>query len=122
MFGQVLSGEATPAQIAGFAVALRAKGESVAEMTGFVRSMVAHAVPLDLPAGIDLVDTCGTGGDRLREHQRLDHRLAGGGGVGGQGVQARWPGLVVGGRGRRRAGGVGCGGRPRTDGGGPVHR
>jgi anthranilate phosphoribosyltransferase len=65
VLGQVLSGEATPAQIAALAVALRAKGESVAEMTGFVRSMVAHAVPLDLPAGIDLVDTCGTGGDRL---------------------------------------------------------
>ncbi len=66
VFGQVLSGEATPAQIAGFAVALRVKGESVAEMTGFVRSMVAHAVPLPLPAGTELVDTCGTGGDRLR--------------------------------------------------------
>ncbi len=65
VLGQVLSGEATPAQIAALAVALRAKGESVAEMTGFVRSMVAHAVPLDLPADIDLVDTCGTGGDRL---------------------------------------------------------
>ncbi|HEX7444547.1 MAG TPA: anthranilate phosphoribosyltransferase [Acidimicrobiales bacterium] len=66
VLGQVLAGEATPAQIAGLAVALRAKGESVAEMTGFVRAMVAHALPLDLPAGIDLVDTCGTGGDRLR--------------------------------------------------------
>jgi len=65
VLGQVLSGEATSAQIAALAVALRAKGESVAEMTGFVRAMVAHAVPLDLPAGIDLVDTCGTGGDRL---------------------------------------------------------
>ena len=66
VLGQVLSGEATPAQIAALAVALRAKGESVSEMTGFVRAMVAHAVPLDLPSGIDLVDTCGTGGDRLR--------------------------------------------------------
>jgi anthranilate phosphoribosyltransferase len=66
VLGQVLSGEATPAQIAALAVALRAKGESVAEMTGFVRAMVAHAVPLDLPAGTDLIDTCGTGGDRLR--------------------------------------------------------
>ena len=66
VLGQVLSGAATPAQIAGLAVALRAKGESVSEMTGFVRAMVAHAVPLDLPGGIDLVDTCGTGGDRLR--------------------------------------------------------
>ena len=66
VLGQVLSGDATPAQIAGFAVSLRAKGESIAEMTGFVRAMVAHAVPLPLPAGIELVDTCGTGGDRLR--------------------------------------------------------
>ena len=66
VFGQVLSGEATPAQIAALAVALRAKGESVAEMTGFVRSMVAHALPLELPPGTECVDTCGTGGDRLR--------------------------------------------------------
>jgi anthranilate phosphoribosyltransferase len=62
--GQVLAGAATPAQIAGFAVGLRAKGETVEEMTGLVRAMVAHAVPLDVPG--DLVDTCGTGGDRLR--------------------------------------------------------
>jgi anthranilate phosphoribosyltransferase len=66
VLGQVLSGDASPAQIAALAVALRAKGESVSEMTGFVRAMVAHAVPLDLPAGTDLIDTCGTGGDRLR--------------------------------------------------------
>ena len=66
VLGQVLSGEATPAQIAGLAVALRSKGESVAEMTGFVRAMVAHAVPLPLPPGTEVVDTCGTGGDRLR--------------------------------------------------------
>ncbi len=66
VFGQVLSGEATPAQIAALAVALRSKGESVAEMTGFVRTMVSHAVPLPLAPGTDVVDTCGTGGDRLR--------------------------------------------------------
>ena len=66
VLGQVLSGEATPAQIAALAVALRSKGESVAEMTGFVRAMVAHAVPLPLAPGIEVVDTCGTGGDRLR--------------------------------------------------------
>ena len=64
--GPGLSGEATPAQIAALATALRAKGESVEEMTGFVRAMVAHAVPLDLPEGTEVVDTCGTGGDRLR--------------------------------------------------------
>jgi len=66
VFGELLDGAATPAQIAALAVALRAKGESVAEMTGFVRAMVAHAVPLDLPPGTEVVDTCGTGGDRLR--------------------------------------------------------
>ncbi len=66
VLGQVLSGRAAPTQIAALATALRAKGETVAEMTGFVRSMVAHAVPLELPDGLDIVDTCGTGGDRLR--------------------------------------------------------
>ena len=62
---QVWAGDATPAQVAGLLVALRAKGESVEEMTGFVRTMVSHALPLVLPEGLDVVDTCGTGGDRL---------------------------------------------------------
>jgi anthranilate phosphoribosyltransferase len=66
VFGEVLSGQASPAEIGALAVALRAKGESVEEMTGFVRAMVAHAVPLELPAGTEVIDTCGTGGDRLR--------------------------------------------------------
>ncbi len=60
---QVLSGEATAAQIAGFVVALRAKGETVSEMAGMVRSMLEHAEPLPLPADLEVVDTCGTGGD-----------------------------------------------------------
>src|SRR5664280_2143345 len=66
VLGQVLSGTATPAQVAGLVIALRAKGEAVEEMTGFVRAMVAHAVPLPLPKGLEVIDTCGTGGDRLR--------------------------------------------------------
>jgi anthranilate phosphoribosyltransferase len=66
VLGRVLAGQAEPTQIAALAVALRAKGESVEEMTGFVRAMVQHAVPLPLPPGIDVIDTCGTGGDRLR--------------------------------------------------------
>ncbi|MDA8058078.1 MAG: anthranilate phosphoribosyltransferase [Actinomycetota bacterium] len=66
VMGQVLAGVATEAQIAAFAVALRAKGETVEEMTGFVRAMLTHGVPLELPAGVEVVDTCGTGGDRLR--------------------------------------------------------
>lgn len=58
---QVLSGSASPAQIAGFAVALRAKGETVAEVEGLVRAMYTHAegVVVAGPA----VDVVGTGGD-----------------------------------------------------------
>jgi anthranilate phosphoribosyltransferase len=59
---QVMAGEVTTGQLAGLLVALRAKGETVEEMTGFVESMRAHATPLELPAGA--IDTCGTGGDR----------------------------------------------------------
>jgi anthranilate phosphoribosyltransferase len=59
---QVMAGEATPVQVAGILIALRAKGETVDEMTGFVDSMRAHATPLSVPDGT--IDTCGTGGDR----------------------------------------------------------
>jgi anthranilate phosphoribosyltransferase len=58
----VLAGEATPAQIAAFAAALRTKGETAAEMIGMVRAMRRYAVALPITG--DLVDTCGTGGDR----------------------------------------------------------
>ena len=59
---QVMLGEATPTQVAGFVVALRAKGESPDEVTGLVRAMleVAARFTVEGPA----VDTCGTGGDR----------------------------------------------------------
>jgi anthranilate phosphoribosyltransferase len=60
--GEILSGEATPAQIAGFAVGLRTKGESVAELAGLVDTMYAHARVLDLPGR--WLDVVGTGGDR----------------------------------------------------------
>ena len=60
--GEVLAGAATPVQIAGFAVALRAKGETVEEMQGLVDAMYAHATPLQV-AGRTL-DVVGTGGDR----------------------------------------------------------
>ena len=61
----ILSGDATDAQIAGFAVALRSKGESAAELAALVRTMLAFAERVDL-ADVDgpLIDTCGTGGDR----------------------------------------------------------
>ncbi|GAA1176724.1 anthranilate phosphoribosyltransferase [Streptomyces hebeiensis] len=58
---RIMRGEATDAQIAGFAVALRAKGETVAEITGLVRAMYAHANLIDVPGRS--VDIVGTGGD-----------------------------------------------------------
>lgn len=61
---QILSGEATPAQIGAFAVALRAKGETRAEINGLVEAMYAHARPLD--AGRRVVDIVGTGGDQAK--------------------------------------------------------
>ena len=64
--GEVLAGAATPAQIASFITALRIKGETVEEMTGLVRAMLAHAEPLPVARPEDIVDTCGTGGDRSR--------------------------------------------------------
>jgi anthranilate phosphoribosyltransferase len=57
----LLSGDATPAQIAGFAVAIKMKGETAAELTGFARALRAHMIVVD--AGEGLIDTCGTGGD-----------------------------------------------------------
>jgi anthranilate phosphoribosyltransferase len=61
---QVMSGEATPAQVAGFVVALRAKGETADEVGALAAVMLEFAEPLSVPAGLRAVDTCGTGGDR----------------------------------------------------------
>ncbi|MFF2810513.1 anthranilate phosphoribosyltransferase [Streptomyces sp. NPDC058000] len=58
---RIMRGEATDAQIAGFAVALRAKGETVAEISGLVRTMYAHASLIEVPG--PSVDIVGTGGD-----------------------------------------------------------
>lgn len=60
--GEVLAGAATPVQVAGFAVALRAKGETIDEVSGLVDSMYAVATPLTIPGR--LLDVVGTGGDR----------------------------------------------------------
>ncbi|MBO1031175.1 anthranilate phosphoribosyltransferase [Tessaracoccus sp. SD287] len=59
---QVLSGDATPVQIAGLAVALRAKGETIDEIGGMADAMLARAVPLELDR--EAVDVVGSGGDR----------------------------------------------------------
>lgn len=59
---RIMSGQATGAQIAGFAVALRAKGETAAEVAGLAGSMLDHAVPVSV--SVRAVDVVGTGGDR----------------------------------------------------------
>jgi anthranilate phosphoribosyltransferase len=59
---EIMSGQATDAQIAGFAVALRAKGETVAEVAGLAAGMLAHATRVDVPG--PAVDLVGTGGDQ----------------------------------------------------------
>ena len=60
--GEILAGAATPSQIAGFAVALRSKGETIEELSGLVEAMYQHAVPLRLDGR--WLDVVGTGGDR----------------------------------------------------------
>jgi anthranilate phosphoribosyltransferase len=69
----IMSGKATDAQIAAFLTALRLKGETVAEITGFARAMREKVSPVKVRGQVDasisgtdreaLVDTCGTGGD-----------------------------------------------------------
>jgi anthranilate phosphoribosyltransferase len=59
---EIMRGEATPAQTAGFLVGLRAKGESAAEIAGCAEAMREHVLVVR-PRRDDLVDTAGTGGD-----------------------------------------------------------
>ena len=60
---QIMSGEATEAQMGGFLLALRSKGEHIDELSGFVDVMLENA--LKLPIGNDAIDIVGTGGDQL---------------------------------------------------------
>jgi anthranilate phosphoribosyltransferase len=62
-FEVIMRGDATPAQIAAFMVALRMKGETPEELTGFARTARAVATPIQVDGA--LLDTCGTGGDGL---------------------------------------------------------
>ena len=59
---RIMTGEATPAQIASFVVALRAKGETPAEVGGLASVMLELAPRVEVPGQV--LDTCGTGGDR----------------------------------------------------------
>jgi anthranilate phosphoribosyltransferase len=65
VMGEIMRGEATPAQIGAFLVALRAKGETVEEIAGCAEAMREHVVAVR-PQRKDLVDTAGTGGDGAR--------------------------------------------------------
>lgn len=57
------TGEAEPAQIADFLIAMNTKGETVEELTGFAKCMREKAVKIERPEGVTIVDSCGTGGD-----------------------------------------------------------
>ncbi|MFW5450003.1 MAG: anthranilate phosphoribosyltransferase [Methylophagaceae bacterium] len=59
---QIMTGEATPAQIGGFLVGLQMKGETVTEIAAAAKVMRSLATPVDI-SGEHIVDTCGTGGD-----------------------------------------------------------
>lgn len=69
---EILAGAATPAQIAGFIVALRMKGEAVTEVVAMVDAMLAAAAPIELPPGTDAVDIVGTGGAPSRRLHALN--------------------------------------------------
>jgi anthranilate phosphoribosyltransferase/anthranilate synthase/phosphoribosyltransferase len=60
-FGLIMDGVASEAQIAGLLMAMRARGETVAELTGAVTAMRARMVAVEIPPGA--IDVCGTGGD-----------------------------------------------------------
>jgi anthranilate phosphoribosyltransferase len=61
---EIMTGEATDVQIAGFAIALRAKGETVSEVAGIAEGMLANATPITVTGRT--VDLVGTGGDRAQ--------------------------------------------------------
>ena len=64
VMGELMEGKATPSQIASFLTALRMKGETVAEITGFAKAMLEKVDTFSIKIDT-LVDTCGTGGDSL---------------------------------------------------------
>ncbi len=64
VMNEIMTGETTPAQIAAYLMALRMKGETQDEITGSARAMRANAHHVPTHTNGDLLDTCGTGGDK----------------------------------------------------------
>jgi len=62
----LISGQASPVQVASFLTALRMKGETIEELSAFARVMREHSLRIHPRVGGRLVDTCGTGGDRIK--------------------------------------------------------
>ena len=86
-FDIIMSGEATPAQIGALLMAMRVRGETVAEITGAVRAMRARMTAVVAPAGA--IDVCGTGGDAAGHAQRFHRGHVRRGGLRCSGGQAR---------------------------------
>ena len=110
VMSSIMAGEATPVQIAGFLMSLRAKGETVSEIAGLVRGMREFALHVDVDGPV--VDTCGTGGDRAGTFNVSTVSAVVAAAAGATRGQARQPrgerALRVG----RSARGVGCRHRP----------
>ena len=107
---QVMDGEATPAQLGGLLLALRMRGETVDELTGFAMAMRERVLPVTAPDGA--IDTCGTGGDGSRTFNISTAAALVVAAAGVPGGQARQPSHVVGDRLGRRPGGAGNSDRP----------
>ena len=120
VLAEIMTGNASEIQIAGFLIALRTKGETVEELAGLARTMRALAAPVSV-ARDDLLDTAGTGGGRRTFNVSTTAALIAAGRR-LHGGQARQPlGHRAVGLGRR-AGGARRPDRPRARGGGALHR
>jgi len=62
-FEQIMTGQATPAQVGALLAMIESRGATVDELVGAARVMRSKVTPIDVPAGMALIDTCGTGGD-----------------------------------------------------------